>query len=238
MMATKRPQNICDGCGHTWHPRTRDLALECSRCKSPRVRINDQPITALAASSRSPQYLAKTTPSALGQREEQQSGGWGRRIVGLFLLSLVGAGGVAYYTGALDGVLRRGDVAIQPASHRGTAVPEAIPTVDEIPQSVDLGELSRAFAQNELDARTRYAGHRLQFTAPVRVAAPTDDRIFLVTPPTQSTYPLRCMLKKGQGQEAGVAQLPAGTMTTVAGILNGLHRRTLEFRDCVIIESH
>jgi len=36
---TKRPQNTCNECGHTWFPRGSDLSAVCPKCKSEKVEV-------------------------------------------------------------------------------------------------------------------------------------------------------------------------------------------------------
>lgn len=31
---TRRPQNICKSCGHTWYPRGSNISLKCPNCGS------------------------------------------------------------------------------------------------------------------------------------------------------------------------------------------------------------
>lgn len=35
---SKRPQNVCDRCGYTWHPRGKDTSLKCPKCNSSQVK--------------------------------------------------------------------------------------------------------------------------------------------------------------------------------------------------------
>jgi hypothetical protein len=38
-METYRPQNACEDCGYSWHPRGKDLSLKCPSCSSTNVVI-------------------------------------------------------------------------------------------------------------------------------------------------------------------------------------------------------
>ena len=39
MAETKRPQNRCNACGHTWYPRGKNKSHKCPKCGDSKVRI-------------------------------------------------------------------------------------------------------------------------------------------------------------------------------------------------------